>query len=83
MLIFLLFSLGDFLFGMVFGIAIAIIFLINTYLITPRINKMRDLMLEGQQDSEKRFKNLHLTSVLLYLLNMIFIMFIFILYYIT
>ena len=81
MFMFLFFSLGDFVSGMIFGIAIAISFLINTYFLTPRINKMRDLMLEGRPDSEKGFKSLHTASVLLYLLNVIFIIFIFILYY--
>lgn len=81
MFMFLLFSLGGFVFGMIFGIAIAMSFLINTYLLTPRINHMRDLMLEGHPDSERGFKKLHMVSVLLYLLNMIFIISIIILYY--
>ena len=81
MFMFLFFALGNFVFGMIFGIAIAISFLINTYLLTPRINKMRDLMLEGHPGSERTFKNLHLASVLLYLINMIFTIFIFIVYY--
>ena len=80
--IFLFFALGEFVFGMVLGISIAISFLINTYLLTPRINKMRDLMLEGHTESGKEFKNLHRASVFLYLLNMIFILAIFIFYYI-
>ena len=79
--IFLSFALGDFVFGMIFGMTIAISFLINTYVLTPRINKMRDLMLEGHSGSEKGFKNLHVVSVLLYLLNILFIILIFILYY--
>ena len=78
---FLFFALGEFFFGTIFGIVIAISFFINTYLLTPKINKMRDAMLEDHAESEKGFKNLHLASVLLYLLNMIFIVFIFILYY--
>ena len=79
--IFLSFALGDFVFGMIFGMTIAISFLINTYVLTPRINKMRDLMLDGHSGSEKGFKNLHVVSVLLYLLNILFIILIFILYY--
>ena len=78
---FLFFALGEFFFGTIFGIVIAISFFINTYLLTPKINKMRDAMLEDHAESEKGFKNLHLASVLLYLLNMILIVFIFILYY--
>ena len=80
--IFLFFALGEFVFGMVLGLSIAISFLINTYLLTPRINKMRDFMLEGHIESGKKFKNLHMASVFLYLLNMIFILAIFIFYYI-
>ena len=82
MFMFLFFSLGDFVFGMIFGMAMAISFLINTYVLTPRINKMRDLMLEGHTESRREFKNLHRASVFLYLLNMIFILAIFIFYYI-
>ena len=78
---FLFFALGAFVFGMALGISVAISFLINTYLLTPRINKMRDLMLEGHTESGRVFKNLHRASVLLYLLNMIFILAIFIFYY--
>ena len=82
MFIFLSFALGDFVFGMIFGMAMAISFLINTYVLTPRINKMRDLVLEGHTESGREFKNLHRASVFLYLLNMIFILAIFIFYYI-
>ena len=78
---FLFFALGEFVFGMVLGMSAAISFLINTYLLTPKINKVRDLMLEGDTDSGRVFKKLHTASVLLYLLNMIFILAIFIFYY--
>ena len=77
----LFFALGEFFFGMIIGIVIAISFLFNTYFLTPKINKMRDLMLEHHAESERGFRNLHLVSVLLYLINMILIIFIFILYY--
>ena len=80
-LMFLFFALAEFSFGMVVGIAISISFLINTYFLTPRINKMRDLMLTGHVESEKQFKKLHFASVLLYLLSMVFIGSIFIVYY--
>ena len=80
-LMFLFFALAEFSFGMVVGIAISISFLINTYFLTPRINKMRDLMLTGHVESEKQFKKLHFASVLLYLLSMVFIVSIFIVYY--
>ena len=80
-LMFLLFALAEFSFGMVVGIAISISFLINTYFLTPRINKMRDLMLTGHVESEKQFKKLHFASVILYLLSILFIVSIFAVYY--
>ena len=80
-LMFLFFALAEFSFGMVVAIAISISFLINTYFLTPRINKMRDLMLTGDVDPEKQFKKLHFASVLLYLASMISVVSIFIFYY--
>ena len=77
----LFFVLAEFSFGLIAGSAIAISFLINTYLLTPRINKMRDLMLIGQSEAEKIFKKLHFASVLLYLFSMVFIALIFVIYY--
>ena len=76
------FCISKIFFGMIFAIVIAISFLINTYFLTPKINTMRDLMLEGHGASERGFKTLHLASVLLYLLNMMFVILIFIAYYI-
>ena len=78
---FLFFALAEFSFGMVAGIVIAVGFLINTYLLTPRINKMRDLMITGHTGAERKFKTLHAISVLLYLISMIFIVAICVLYY--
>ena len=78
---FLFFALAEFSFGMVAGIVIAVGFLINTYLLTPRINKTRDLMITGHTGAEKKFKTLHAISVLLYLISMIFIVAIGVLYY--
>ena len=80
-LMFLFFALAEFSFGMVVAIAISISFLINTYFLTPRINKRRDLMLTGDVGSEKQFKKLHFASVLLYLASMISIVSIFVFYY--
>ena len=65
----LLFVLGDFLYGTIVSIVIATSFLFNTYVLTPRINIVRDLSLTGDKASKKLFKNLHLTSVVLYLIN--------------
>ena len=78
----LLFILGNFLYGALVAFGISISFLINTYFLTPRINQMRDLSLEGDKNSERSFKYLHLASVLLYLLNMLLIVSIFVIYFI-
>ena len=80
-LMFLFFALAEFSFGMVVAIAISISFLINTYFLTPRINKRRDLMLTGDVGSEKQFKKLHFASVILYLLSILLIVSIFAVYY--
>ena len=79
---FLLFVLGNFFYGALVAFGISISFLINTYFLTPRINKMRDLSLEGDKNSESSFKYLHLASVLLYLLNMLLVVSIFVIYFI-
>ena len=78
----LLFILSNFLYGALLAFGISISFLINTYFLTPRINQMRDLSLEGDKTSENSFKYLHLASVLLYLLNMLLIISIFVIYFI-
>ena len=79
---FLLFVLGNFFYGALVAFGISISFLINTYFLTPRINLMRDLSLEGDKTSESSFKYLHLASVLLYLLNMLLVVSIFVIYFI-
>ena len=77
----LLFALGDFLYGTIVSIVIATSFLFNTYVLTPRINITRDLSLTGDKASEKLFKNLHLTSVVLYLINIFLAVSVFIPFY--
>ena len=79
---FLFFAIGNFFYGMVVSMVISISFLVNTYHLTPRINKMRDLSLAGDKTSARSFKYLHLASVLLYLLSMLFVVSVIILYYI-
>ena len=76
-----LFALGDFLYGTIVSIVIATSFLFNTYVLTPRINIVRDLSLTGDKASEKLFKNLHLTSVILYLINIFLAVSVFIPFY--
>ena len=77
----LFFALAGFSFGLLAGSVMAVSFLINTYLLTPKINKMKDLMLAGHSEAKNKFKKLHFASVLLYLINMVLIAFIFVIYY--
>lgn len=51
----------------VISATIAIGFLINAFLITPKINNYRDKMLEGDLTAKKRFGWLHFLSVALFL----------------
>ena len=53
------------------SLLIAILFLINAYAITPLINKYRDQYNNGQLDSDKVFKKYHLISVLIYLFQLV------------
>ena len=53
------------------SVFISILFLINIYIITPKINLHRDQFNEGVMESEKVFKLLHLISVLIFLVQLI------------
>ena len=53
------------------SLLIAILFLINAYAITPLINKYRDQYNNGQLDSDKVFKKYHLISVLIFLFQLV------------
>ena len=53
------------------SLLIAILFLINAYAITPLINKYRDQYNNGLLDSDKVFKKYHLISVLIYLFQLV------------
>ena len=53
------------------SLLIAILFLINAYAITPLINKYRDQYNNGLLDSDKIFKKYHLISVLIYLFQLV------------
>ena len=78
----LFFVLGNFIYGIILSLFIALSFLVNTYFLTPQINQKRDLSLKGDNNSSVYFKYMHLASVLLYLLNMIFAVFLIIIHYI-
>ena len=53
------------------SVFISILFLINTYIITPKINFHRDQFNDGVMGSEKVFKRYHLISVLIFLIQLI------------
>ena len=53
------------------SISISILFLINTYIVTPKINFHRDQFNDGIMDSEKVFKRYHLISVIIFLVQLI------------
>ena len=78
---FLFLTFGNFFYGIIVSMVITISFLANTYLLTPRINKLRDLSLLGDKTSGRSFKHLHLASVFLYFCNMLFAVSFFIIYY--
>lgn len=46
-------------------------FFINAFILTPIINKHRDLMLEGSTANNKKFKQLHFVSVAIFLSQMV------------
>ena len=48
---------------------ISLLFLINRNIITPKINFFRDKEIEGDLNSQKYFKLLHLISVIFFILN--------------
>ena len=52
-------------------IIVAISFIINRNYLTPKINDFRDKELEGDKKASSSFKNMHLLSVLLFVLNFI------------
>ena len=54
-------------------IIVAISFIINRNYLTPKINDFRDKELEGDQKASSSFKYMHLLSVLLFILNFIFL----------
>ena len=54
---FLFFALAEFIFGMVAGIIIAIGFFYYTYHLTPRINKMWDLMIIAIPAKKKNLRD--------------------------
>ena len=44
-------------------------FIINYFILTPKINKARDAVLAGDEQMEKSFKILHLLSVLIFVVQ--------------
>ena len=62
---------------------IALSFIINRNYLTPMINNFRDQELEGNKVAAKKFKVMHLLSVLLFLINFFLLILIIILNYIN
>ena len=79
----LIFYFGNYKLGAGIAFLMAILFLINTVILTPLINKMRDLSLSGVPRASTLFKYLHLGSVLIYLLNLLAAFVIFGLFYLA
>jgi hypothetical protein len=58
-------------FLVIISVSVSIFFLINTYIITPKINFHRDQFNDGIMESEKVFKRYHLISVVIFLIQLI------------
>jgi hypothetical protein len=50
-----------------FSALIAIGFLVNAFMITPRINRHRDEMIAGDNDAKRAFARLHFLSVAIFI----------------
>ena len=59
----------------------SILFAINLYLITPKINYYRDDAKLGNSLSEKKFKEFHLFSVALFILQLLGSLYLLLIYY--
>jgi len=53
------------------SVFVSVLFLINTYIITPKINFHRDQFNDGKMESEKFFKKYHFISVVIFLIQLI------------
>ena len=67
----ILFIFGKSFYGSIISILMALGFLANTYIITPKINKLRDLSISGNVSAGKHFKFLHLLSVFIFLFQIL------------
>ncbi|MAR79787.1 MAG: hypothetical protein CMM18_06150 [Rhodospirillaceae bacterium] len=67
----ILFIIGKSFYGSIISIISACGFLVNTYIVTPRINKLRDLSIENDIIAKKSFKLMHLVSVLVFLFQIL------------
>ena len=59
----------------------SILFAINLYIITPKINYYRDEAKLGNSLSEKKFKQFHLFSVALFILQLLGSLYLLLIYY--
>ena len=60
---------------------IALSFIINRNYLTPKINNFRDQELEGNKVAAKKFKVMHLFSVLLFIINFFLLILVIVLNY--
>ena len=59
----------------------SILFALNFYIITPKINYHRDEVKLGNSLSEKKFKQIHLCSVALFILQLLGSLYLLLIYY--
>ena len=64
-------------------VVVALSFIINRNYLTPMINNFRDQELEGSIDAAKKFKVMHLFSVLLFVINFFLLILIIVLNYLN
>jgi len=70
-------------FNAIILVIIGLFFIINRNYLTPKINNFRDKELEGDKSAKKKFKMMHLISVLLFIINFFLLISIIVLNYIN
>ena len=70
-------------FNAIILVIIGLFFIINRNYLTPQINNFRDKELEGDRSAKKKFKMMHLISVLLFIINFFLLISIIVLNYIN
>tara|TARA_B100001121_G_C18666693_1_gene611669 strand:- start:542 stop:922 length:381 start_codon:yes stop_codon:yes gene_type:complete len=70
-------------FNAIILVIIGLFFIINRNYLTPQINNFRDKELEGDKSATKKFKMMHLFSVLFFIINFFLLISIIVLNYIN